>query len=105
MCMSKYSKELKIKLQGIRTQQVKCFTYLGMIITHDGYMIEDVKTRIALTKKKFVEHREVLSGDLNIELRKRLVQCLVWSVATFGAETWILSKEAIRRIECFEMWC
>ena len=60
MCVSKYmySKKLKIKLQGIRIQQVKCFTYLGTIIAHDGYTIEDVKTRIALAKKKFVERRE-----------------------------------------------
>ena len=70
MCVSKYSKELKIKLQGIRIQQSK-------VITHDGYTIEDVKTRKALAKKKFVERREVLSGDLVIELRKRLVKCLV----------------------------
>ena len=103
MCVSKYSKELKIKLQGIRIQQVKRFTYLGTIVTHDGCTIEDVRTRIALTKKKFVERREVLSGDLNIELRKRLVKCLVWSVGTFGAEIWIVSKEAIRRIDLMKV--
>ena len=100
MCVSKQSKELKIKLDGKWIQQVKRFTYLGTIIT-----IENVKTRIALAKKKFAERREIPSGDLSIELRKRLIKCLVWSVATFGAETWILSKETMRRIEGFEMWC
>ena len=105
MCVSKESKEIKVKLDGKWVQQVKRFTYLGTIITSNGYTIEDIKTRIALAKKKFAERREILSGDVSIELRKRLVKCLVWSVATFGAETWILSKEAVRRIEGFEMWC
>ena len=68
-------------------------------------MIEDVKTRIALAKRKFVEHREILSGNMSIVLRKTLVKCLVWSVATFGAKTWILSKEIVRQIEGFEIWC
>ena len=26
-------------------------------------------------------------------------------IATYGAETWTLNQETIRRIESFEMWC
>ena len=29
---------------------------------------------------------------------------MVWSVALYGAETWTLRKEDIKKIEAFEMW-
>ena len=92
-------------MDGKRIQQVQRFTYLGSIVTEDGYTLADVKSRIALAKKKFMERREILSGEMGIEMKKKLVKCLIWSVATFGAETWIMNAETRRRIESFEMWC
>ena len=75
------------------------------MITEDGSTIEDTKARIAMARKKFTKKREILSGGMGYDLRKRLIKCLIWSVATYGAETWILSKDTIRRLESFEMWC
>jgi hypothetical protein len=34
---------------------------------------------------------------LDLELRKKFVKCYIWSIALYGAETWML--------ESFEMWC
>ena len=35
----------------------------------------------------------------------RLLQALIWSIATYGAETWILKRNDEKKIEAFEMWC
>lgn len=43
-------------------------------------------------------------GPLNKDLRKRPVKCYVWSVATYGAETWTLRREDQRRVEALEIW-
>ena len=37
-------------------------------------------------------------------VKKRIIKSMVWSVALYGAETWTLRKEDIRKIEAFEMW-
>ena len=29
----------------------------------------------------------------------------VWSTLLYGADTWTLNKEMVRRLEAFEMWC
>ena len=55
--------------------------------------------RIALTKKKFLDKRELLSADLDLETRKKLIKTLIWSVATYGAETQIMKNDAKRRIQ------
>jgi len=40
---------------------------------------------------------------MNLELKKRIMKCLVWSVALHAAETWTLTQTD-RRLEAFEMW-
>jgi len=41
---------------------------------------------------------------MNLELKKRIVKCLVWSVAMYAAETWTLRQVDRKKIEAFETW-
>ena len=41
---------------------------------------------------------------MNLELKKRIIKCLVWSVALDAAETWTLTQAESDRIEALEMW-
>jgi len=40
-----------------------------------------------------------------LELKKRKMKCVVWSVVLYAAETWTLTEIDRRRLEAFEMWC
>jgi hypothetical protein len=42
-----------------------------------------------------------------LELRNKLVtgRCYVWSIASYGSETWRLRKLEQKYLESFEMWC
>jgi hypothetical protein len=42
---------------------------------------------------------------LDLNLRKKLVKCYIWSIALYGAETWILRKVHQKHVKSFEMWC
>ena len=33
-----------------------------------------------------------------------IIKTVIWSVLLYGAETWSLRKEDVRRLEAFEMW-
>ena len=74
------------------------------MITEDGRSEKEVRTRIALAKDAFMEHRMLLTKSLNQTLKKRLAKSLVWSVLLYGSEGWTLKKDDIRRLESFEMW-
>ena len=52
----------------------------------------------AAFKRKKTTHRQL---DLN--LRKKLVKCYIWSVAFYGAETRKLRKVDQKYLESFEM--
>src|SRR6218665_931774 len=47
---------------------------------------------------------ESLKGGLYRDIKKRMVKALIWSVTLYGAETWTMRKEDVKRIEAFEMW-
>ena len=44
----------------------------------------------------------LLTSKLNIELKKNLVRCYVWSIALYGSETWKLRKLEQKYLESFE---
>ena len=56
--------------------------------------------KAALNKK-----RAVFTGTVDLELRKKLVKCYIWSMALYGAETGTLRAVDQKHLESFEMWC
>ena len=86
-------------------ERVKRYRYLGSLITDDWRSILEIKGRIAMAKDAFNRKKNLLcSTGLNLQLRKRLVKCYVWSVLMYGSEAWTMGKRERDRIEAFEMW-
>jgi hypothetical protein len=57
------------------------------MITTDARCQKEIKRRIAMSKEAFSKRGELLSGSLSVELKKRMVKTLIWSVALYGSET------------------
>jgi hypothetical protein len=64
-----------------------------------------IKARIAMAKAAFNKKTTLFTSKLDLELRKKLVKCYIWSLALYGAETWTLRKLDQKYLESFEMWC
>lgn len=64
------------------------FKYLGSIVSSDDYCEKDMCNRIAITKQAFMSKKWLLTGKWDLQLKKRVTKCIVWSIAFFGAETW-----------------
>jgi len=46
----------------------------------------------------------LFTSTMDLELRKKLVKCYIWSIGLYGAETWTLRADQ-KHMESFEMWC
>ena len=56
-----------------------------------------------MAKEAFQRKRNIICGPLEKELRKMLVKCFVWNIASYGAETWTLRRNERKRLEALEM--
>ena len=65
---------------------MESFKYLGSILTNDGRCTCEIKCRIAMAKAAFNKKRVLFTSTLGFELRKKLVKCYIWSIASYGAE-------------------
>jgi hypothetical protein len=79
--------------------------YLGSILTNDGICTCEIKCRIAMAEAAFNKKRALFISKLDLELRKNLVKCYIWSIALCGAETWTVGAADQKKLESFEMWC
>jgi len=95
---------MKIVVAGEIIEQVREFCCLGSMISDDARCHREIKRRIAMGKEAFSRRKELPRGGLKRCLKKRMVKTLIWSVTLYCAETWILRKEDIARLEAFEMW-
>jgi hypothetical protein len=55
-------------------------------------------TKAAISKKK-----NLFTRKLDLNLRKKLVKCYIYSTALYGAETWTLLKVDQKYLKSFEM--
>ena len=84
---------------------MKSFKYLGSILTNDGKCTCETKCRIAMAKAAFSKKRALFTSTLDLELRKKLVKCYIWSIALYGAKTWTLRAVDQKHLESFEICC
>ena len=47
--------------------------------------------------------KTLFTSKLNLNLRKKLVKCYIWSMALHDAETWMLRTADQKYLESFEM--
>jgi len=82
----------KLTVDGEILQQVEEFKYLGSILSSSGYSEKDIRVRIGMAKSAFNKLKKLFTGVLKLEVKKRLVKTLVWSVAMYGSETWTIKR-------------
>ena len=80
------------------------FSHLCML-TNDGRCTCEMKSRTAMEKAAFNKKKTLFTSKLDLNLKKKLGKCYIWSMALYGAETWTLRAADQKYLESFEMWC
>jgi len=105
MRISRQPFPLEIMIDQKQLENVEFFKYLGSILTNGRRCTCEIKRRIAMAKAAFNKKRALFTSTLDLELRKKLVKCYIWSIALYGAETWTLWTVDQKHLESFEVWC
>jgi len=58
-----------------------------------------VKLGTAVAKATFNKKKAQFTSTLDLEMRKKLVKCYIWSIVLYGAETWTLRAVDQKHLE------
>jgi hypothetical protein len=105
MKISRQPSPMKIMIDQKQLENVEYFNYLGSMIASDARCTREIKSRIAMAKAAFNKKKNHFTSKLELNLRKKLLRCYIWSIALYGAETWTLRKVDQKHLESFDMWC
>jgi hypothetical protein len=78
---------VQIMIDQKQLENVEYFVYLDSMITNCARCRREIKSRIASAKVAFNKKKAVFTSRLDLNVRKKLVTCCIWSVALCGAET------------------
>jgi len=64
-----------------------------------------MKSRIAVAKAALKKKKGRFTSKLDLNVRKKLVKCYIWSVALYGAETQTPRIVDQKYLQSFDKWC
>ena len=73
MGISRQPSPVTITIDQKQLENVKCFKYLGSMLTEDGRCTYEIKSRIAMAKAAFNNKKNLFTSKLDLNLRKKLV--------------------------------
>lgn len=86
-------------------ERVDRFTYLGCNINDSWDHSTEIKCRIEKARAVFTQMRHLFCcRDLSMTLKRRMIECYIFSVLLYGVEAWTMTEATEKRIQSFEMW-
>ena len=79
---------------------------VGLHLTADGDCIHEIKRRLLLGRKAMTNLDSVLKNwDITLPTHVHIVKAMVFLVAMYGCESWIIKKAECQGIDAFELQC
>ena len=89
----------QVTCDKVLLEQVKSFRYLGSIITDTCDCRTEIAARLGMARSTAKSLTSIWKDrSLNLQLKSRLMQTLVWSVATYGCESWTINAADRNRL-------
>ena len=79
--------------------------FLGSKITGNIDFSQEIKRRLLFGRKAMTNLDSILSRDITLLTKVRLVKAMVFPVVMYGCESWTIKKVECQTIDAFELWC
>ena len=96
-----------ITLKGNTLEIVETFSYLGSEVGQTARVDGEVRTRLEKAATVYQMWRRKLFRSRNIAKRTKIhvFRVMVMSVLLYGAETWAITQQGLKRLHAFQMKC
>jgi len=65
----------------------------------------EIKSRMVIAKAAFDKKETLFTSKLDLNLRKTLIKCYIWSTELYGAENYTLQNLDQKYLGSPETWC
>ena len=94
------------EIDGETVEMVSDFIFLGSKITADGDCSHEIKRCLLLGRKVMTNLDSIFqSRHITLPTKVHLLKAMVFSVVTYGCESWTVKKAECQRIDAFELLC
>ena len=94
------------EIDGETVETMAEFILGGSKITADGDCSHEIKRSLLLGRKVMTNLGSILkSRGIILPTKVHLAKAIVFSVVTYGCESWTIKKSEHQRIDAFELWC
>jgi hypothetical protein len=84
---------------------VEEFNFLGSYIKNTGGSSKEIKRRLSMARTSMINMQNIWKNhDVSKSTKIRLINSLIFSIATYGCESWTLTQDDRSKINAFEMW-
>merc|ERR1712002_1362997 len=98
--------EMSVSLNGKRIEEVGIYRYLGVDISNDSGMGEEVNHRIGEARRAWGAFKDVWKNrHISREAKVGMYEGMIEPSLLYGCETWVLNVQDRRRMESVEMIC
>ena len=94
------------QIDGDTVETATGFILGGSKITADGDWSHEIEGRLLLGRTAMTNLGSILkSRDISLPTKVRLAKAMVFPVAIYECESWMIKKADHRRTDGFELWC
>ena len=92
-----------INISNMNIEVVDKFKYLGMMITTDGNMKEEIDARIGAASRCYFSLLDLFKKrSISEKTKLRVYNTIIRPILLYGCETWALTRVLEKRLEVFE---
>jgi hypothetical protein len=85
---------------------INSYTFLGSIITRDGYDYKDISRRLSIGRMAMTKLKKKNMEDWDVKkaTKIKISETITFPTVTYGSESWTVRKKERKKIDAFEPW-
>jgi hypothetical protein len=95
----------KYILDGTKIEIVNSYTFLGTIITRDGYDHKEINTRLSMGRPAMIKPEKLMKDrDVMVATKIKIAETIILRIVTYRSESWTVQKKDRKKSDAFELW-
>jgi hypothetical protein len=76
-----------------------CYTFLGTIITRDGYDHKEINRRLSIGRMTMTKLEKIMKDrDVTKSTKIKIAESIIFPTVTYGSETWMVRKKEKKKL-------